>query len=47
VPLGVTLRGSDTLPEALADVRHGAASEEAAGTAAVHGGLHPAAGRRV
>jgi hypothetical protein len=35
VPLGVKLRGQDTLPDAPGDVRLGAASEEAADTAAV------------
>jgi hypothetical protein len=35
VPLGVPLRGPDTLPDAPAHVRLGAASEEAAGAAAV------------
>jgi hypothetical protein len=35
VSLGVTLRGKDTLPDVPGDVRFGAASEEAAGTAAV------------
>jgi hypothetical protein len=35
VPLGVTLRGPDTLPDVPRDVRLGAASQEAAGTAAV------------
>jgi hypothetical protein len=35
VPLGVTLRGPNTLPEVPGDVRLGAASQEAAGTAPV------------
>jgi hypothetical protein len=35
VPLGVPLRGPDTLPDAAGYVRLDAASEEAAGTAAV------------
>jgi hypothetical protein len=35
VPLGVTVRGPDTLPDVPGDVRLGAASMEAAGTAAV------------
>jgi hypothetical protein len=35
VPLGVSLRGRDTLPDAPGNLRLSAASEEASGTAAV------------